>query len=327
MLKRRNFLGSIGVGYAAFLAACKSSVAVKGEPLVISTWAHNTKANAAAWKVLSQQGSALDAVHQGVQVPEADPKDQSVGLGGLPDRDGKVTVDACIMDHLGNCGAVFALEHILHPISVARMVMEKTPHVQLAGEGALQFALEMGFEKVNLLTDESKDAWEKWLKKSKYNPMITVENLLETIKDQHDTIGMLAMDATGTLAGACTTSGMAYKMRGRVGDSPIIGSGLYVDNEVGAASATGVGEEVVRICGSHTVVEMMRQGHSPEEACKIAVERLVKMRGKEKTKDLQIGLIAINKAGEYGCYALNKEFTMAVQDSKGVKVVDAKSMF
>jgi N4-(beta-N-acetylglucosaminyl)-L-asparaginase len=327
MLRRRRFLGSIGVGYAALLAACKTLEATQKGPIVISTWAHNKKANDAAWKVLEAKGTALDAVHEGVQIPEADPNDQSVGLGGLPDRDGKVTVDACIMDHLGNCGAVMALENILHPISVARMVMEKTPHVQLAGEGALQFALEMGFEKVNLLTDESKAAWEKWLGTSKYNPMNTVDNILETIKENHDTIGMLALDVNGILAGACTTSGMAYKMRGRVGDSPIIGSGLYVDNEVGAASATGVGEEVVRICGSHTVVELMRQGYSPEEACKIAVERLVKMRGKEKAKTLQIGLIAINKYGEYGCYALNKDFTMAVQDGNGVKVVKAGSLF
>lgn len=321
-------MGSLGAGYAAFLAACKpQATATLAGPVVISTWEHNQKANAEAWKVLEAKGASLDAVHNGVQVPEADPNDQSVGLGGLPDRDGKVTVDACIMDHLGNIGAVFALEHILHPISVAKMVMEKTPHVQLAGEGALQFALEMGFEKTNLLTEKSKAAWEEWLKTSKYNPMKTVENILETIKDQHDTIGMVAIDANGNLAGACTTSGMAFKMRGRVGDSPIIGSGLYVDQEVGAASATGVGEEVVRICGSHTVVEMMRQGHSPEEACKLAVERLVKMRGKEKTKDLQIGLIALNKAGEYGCYALNKDFTMAVRDANGEKVIRAKSYF
>jgi N4-(beta-N-acetylglucosaminyl)-L-asparaginase len=327
MLERRKFLGSLGIGYAAFLAACKTSDAIRKGPVVISTWAHNKKANAEAWKVLAANGTALDAVHNGVQVPEADPNDQSVGLGGLPDRDGKVTVDACIMDHLGNIGAVFALEHILHPISVARMVMEKTPHVQLAGDGALQFALEMGFEKVNLLTDQSKAAYEKWLKKSKYNPMNTVENILETIEKNHDTIGMLTLDATGNLAGACSTSGMAYKMRGRVGDSPIIGAGLYIDNEIGAASATGVGEEIVRICGSHTVVEMMRQGHSPDEACKVAVERLVKLRGKEKVKDLQIGLIAVNKAGEYGCFALNKKFTMAVQDVSGVKVVEAGSLY
>ena len=327
MLKRRNFLAGLGVSYAAFMAACKSTVQVSRGPVVISTWKHNTKANAEAWKVLGAKGTALDAVHQGVQVPEADPTDQSVGYGGLPDRDGKVTVDACIMDHLGNIGAVFALEHILHPISVAIMVMEKTPHVQLAGEGALQFALEMGFEKTNLLTPEAEKAWREWLQTSKYNPMTTFENLLETIKNQHDTIGMVALGDDGNLAGACTTSGMAFKMRGRVGDSPIIGSGLYIDNEVGAASATGVGEEIVRICGSHTVVELMRQGYSPEEACKLAVERLVKLRGVEKAKNLQIGLIALDKAGNYGCYGLNKDFSMAIHDENGPKVVEAKSYF
>jgi N4-(beta-N-acetylglucosaminyl)-L-asparaginase len=297
------------------------------KPIVISTWAPNQKANLVAWEVLKNNGKALDAVHEGVQIPEADPEDQSVGYGGLPDRDGRVTVDACIMDYLGNCGAVMALEQILHPVSVAKMVMEKTPHVQLAGEGALQFALEMGFEKVNLLTEKSKQLWENWVKEAKYNPMTTIENLLERINNQHDTIGMLALGIDGNLAGACSTSGMAYKMRGRVGDSPIIGAGLYVDNEIGAATATGVGEELVRICGSHTIVEHMRQGYSPEESCKKTLERLVKMRGEEKTKGLQLGLIAVSKTGEYGCYALNKSFTMALHDSFGAKVIEAKSLF
>lgn len=328
MIDRRNFIGGLGLTVPGFLAACNSTIKPAGNiPVVISTWAQNKKANAVAWSVLEKNGLSLDAVHEGVQVPEADPNDQSVGYGGLPDRDGRVTVDACIMDHLGNCGSVMALEHILHPISVAKMVMEKTPHVQIAGEGALQFALEMGFEKVDLLTEDSKKAWEKWLIEAKYNPMITIENLLERIKTQHDTIGMIAMDSSGNLAGACSTSGMAYKMRGRIGDSPIIGSGLYVDSEVGAASATGVGEELVRICGSHTVVEMMRQGHSPEEACKIAVERLVKMRGAEKLQGLQAALIAMDKYGNYGCFALQKEFTMAVHDKDGPKVIEAKSLF
>ncbi len=296
-------------------------------PLVISTWAPNVKANAEAWKVLDSGGTALDAVEAGVMVPEGDPNDQSVGLGGLPDRDGRVTVDSCIMDYEGNCGAVMALEEILHPVSVARMVMEKTPHVQLAGEGALLFALEMGFERVNLLTENSKQAWEKWLKNAKYNPMTTLDNLMERIKNQHDTIGMLTLDKMGNLAGACTTSGMAFKMRGRVGDSPIIGAGLYVDNEVGSATATGVGEEVVRICGSHTVVELMRQGRSPEEACKEAVGRLVKMRGIEKTKNIQLGFVAMNKEGEYGCYGLYGKFSMAVQEQQGVKVIQSKSWY
>ncbi len=328
MLDRRGFIGGLGFTIPGFLVACSEAEIPAGDkPVVISTWAQNKKANAAAWSVLEKNGLALDAVHEGVQVPEADPNDQSVGYGGLPDRDGRVTVDACIMDHLGNCGAVMALENILHPISVAKMVMEKTPHVQLAGEGALQFALEMGFEKVDLLTSASKKAWEKWVKEAKYNPMITIENLLENIKTQHDTIGMIALDSTGNLAGACTTSGMAYKMRGRIGDSPIIGSGLYVDSEVGAASATGVGEELVRICGSHAVVELMRQGFSPEESCKKTLERLVKMRGLEKLKGIQAALIAIDKNGNYGCYALQKEFTMAVHDKNGARVVEAKSLW
>lgn len=295
-----------------------------GQPIVISTWKPNMKANAAAWQVLAGGGKALDAVHQGVQVPEADPTDQSVGYGGLPDRDGIVTLDACIMDHEGNCGSVMGLEEIMHAISVAKLVMEKTPHVQLVGDGALQFALEMGFAKINLLTPQSKEAYENWRKQSKYNPMTTVNNLLERIEKQHDTIGMLALDELGNLAGACSTSGMAFKMHGRVGDSPIIGAGLFVDNEIGAASATGVGEEVVRICGSHTVVEMMRHGYSPEEACEEAVKRLVKVRGEQKTQSLQIGMIAINKKGQVGCFSLNKDFTMAVHSQDGPSFVEAK---
>ncbi len=310
---------------AAALAAqpAANAAPVAAKPIVVSTWAPNVKANAAAWQVLQAGGTALDAVHTGVQVPEADPDDQSVGYGGLPDRDGKVTLDACIMDHRGNIGAVMCLEHIMHPISVARLVMEKTPHVQLVGEGALRFALENGFKKENLLTAKSEAAWKEWLKTSKYSPMTTVENLLERIKDNHDTIGMLALDATGNICGACTTSGMAFKMAGRVGDSPIIGAGLYVDNEVGAATATGVGEEVVRICGSHTVVEYMRHGYSPTEACKEAVKRLVKMRGESVARQLQVGFIALNKKGEYGCYGLTDQFTMAVRSQAGETVVKA----
>src|SRR5687768_9703708 len=185
------------------------------------------------------------------------------------------------MDENGNCGAVMFLEGIKHPIKVARLVMEKTPHVQLVGEGALQFALSQGFTIENLLTTESEKAWKAWIKTSQYDPM-TIPRMLEKQNQpgqqhNHDTIGMIAMDASGNLSGACTTSGMAYKMRGRVGDSPIIGAGLYVDNEVGAATATGVGEEVVRICGSHAVIEGMRHGLSPEQACKKAVERMIRM--------------------------------------------------
>lgn len=338
MLDRRLFLRSSILTSAALLLRKHVSAegvyqTIKDQPLVISTWAPNVKANAEAWKVLGTGGRALDAVEAGVQVPEADPKDMSVGYGGLPDRDGKVTLDACIMDEHGNCGAVMCLERIMHPIKVARLVMEKTPHVQLVGDGALQFALQNGFKEENLLTPESEKAWKEWLKTSKYDPM-TIPKLLEQKEkkngpgqqNDHDTIGMLAMDAAGDLSGACTTSGMAYKMHGRVGDSPIIGAGLYVDNEIGAATSTGVGEEVVRICGSHTVVELMRQGLSPQEACKRTVERIVRKRG-AKAKDLQVGFIAVNKKGVIGAYALQKGFTYATHSKAGVKVFDSKSIY
>lgn len=293
-------------------------------PVVLSTWAPNKKANAAAWEVLSKNGNALDAVETGVKIPEADPDDQSVGYGGRPDRDGFVTLDACIMDHLGNCGSVMAMENIMHAISVARLVMEKTPHVQIVGIGAQKFALENGFEKINLLTEKSEKEWREWLKTSKYNLEYKIDNSLPPIQN-HDTIGMVAMDKTGTLAGACSSSGMAYKMRGRVGDSPIIGAGLYVDGEIGAVACTGQGEEVVRIVGSHTVVEMMRHGYSPELACKEAIRRLVKLRGDKISPEWQVGFVALNKKGQYGCYSLTKNFTMAVRTSAGEKIIEAKS--
>lgn len=305
----------------------KSQTVATGFPLVISTWAPNVKANAAAWEILSNGGRALDAVEAGVRIPEADPEDRSVGYGGLPDRDGHVTLDACIMDEKGNCGSVMFLRHIMHPISVARLVMEKTPHVVLVGEGALQFALKNGFKKENLLTPESEKIWRNWLKNSQYDPMETLRHMKKPEDkrskggmDNHDTIGMLAIDQNGNLSGACTTSGMAFKMHGRVGDSPIIGAGLFVDNEVGAATSTGVGEEVIRICGSHTIVEAMRYGKSPQEACKIGVERMLKLR-KDNIKDLQIGFLAVNKAGEIGAFSLRPGFTYAFRGADGKDVV------
>lgn len=287
------------------------------KPIVISTWNFGMQANKAAWKILSKGGRALDAVEVGVKVPEADRKIHSVGLGGRPDRDGRVTLDACIMDEKANIGAVAGLEYIVHPISVARLVMEKTPHWLLVGDGALQFALSQGFKKENLLTKESKREWNKWLEKSLYKPEINIEN--------HDTLGIIAMDANGNLSGACTTSGLAYKMHGRVGDSPIIGAGLYIDNEVGAATATGHGEEVVRIVGSHLVVELMRQGKKPEAACKAAVERIMKL-SKEKIPDIQVGFIAINKMGEYGAYSIHSGFQYAVRDLDGSRLIDSSFM-
>lgn len=320
---RRDFLKVAAAGTTlaplAGMALPQTPQPMKAKgPIVISTWNFGLEANEAAWTVLEKGGRALDAVEMGARVPEGNPKETSVGLGGRPDREGHVTLDSCIMDENGGCGSVACIEHIVHPVSVARLVMEKTPHVMLVGDGALQFALENGFKKENLLTPGSEKAWKAWLEKSEYKPIINVEN--------HDTIGILALDASGNLSGACTTSGMAYKMRGRVGDSPIIGAGLYVDNEIGAATATGMGEEVIRIVGCHLVVELMRQGHAPEEACKLAVERIIK-KNPERAKEVQVGFLALNKKGEYGAYCLHKGFTYAVHDKADNKLYKGKSHF
>lgn len=276
------------------------------KPVVISTWKHGLQANEKAWEILEKGGSSLDAVQQGVMIAEADPENNTVGIGGYPDREGNVTLDACIMDSNNNCGAVACLQNIKHPIAVARLVMEKTPHVMLVGEGAKQFALSQGFTEENLLTDKARKAYENWLETAQYKPIINIEN--------HDTISMLAIDDQGNLSGACTTSGMAWKMAGRVGDSPIIGAGLFLDNEIGGAAATGMGEAVIRTAGSAMVVELMRQGKTPQQACKEITERIYKIYQKsEVLKDLQVGFIAINKNGEVGAYALRNGFNYALQ--------------
>ncbi len=284
-------------------------------PITIATW-NNKKAIQTAWSILKAEGDALDAVQAGAMVPEADPDDTSVGYGGFPDRDGDVTLDASIMDHKGNAGAVMYLEGIKHPIAVARMVMEKTPHVFLAGSGAKQFALENGFVEENLLTEKAKQAWENWKLNSKYEPKINSE--------RHDTIGILAQDAKGNIAGACSTSGLAFKMKGRVGDSPIIGAGLYVDNEVGAATATGLGEAVVKKVGAFSIVEMMRTGMSPQMACEAAVKRLLTL---PNHSDLQVGYIAINNLGQYGGYSLQPGFQFYLIQKGKAKLVESKSYF
>lgn len=284
------------------------------KPLVVSTWGFGTRANEEAWKTLSKGGSALDAVESGVRIIEADPDIRTVGYGGRPDREGIVTLDACIMDELDRCGSVGALQKIKHPISVARKVKEETPHVMLVGDGALNFAVNQGFEEENLLTEESRQDWEEWKEEAEYQPEINVEN--------HDTIGMVALDANGNLSGACTTSGTAWKMHGRVGDSPLIGNGLFVDNEVGAAAGTGLGEEIIRVAGSHLVVENMRRGDDPETACKKAVERIVHKN--DSVEDIQVGFIAINKQGEYGGYSIQKGFNFAVHDSEENRLIDSQ---
>ncbi len=290
------------------------------KPLVISTWNHGLPANEATWKILSTGGSALDAVEKGVMVAEADPEETSVGYGGFPDREGNVTLDACIMNSHNNAGSVACLKNIKHPISVARLVMEKTPHVMLVGDGAKQFALSQGFTEENLLTEKSKKAYEEWLKTSQYKPIINIEN--------HDTISMLALDESGNLSGACTTSGMAWKMAGRVGDSPIIGAGLFLDNEVGAAAATGLGEAVIRTAGSAMVVELMRHGKTPQEACEIVTKRIYDLyKNSSDLEHLQVGFIALNKRGEIGAFCVRKGFNYALQSkNQENKLIDANFM-
>jgi N4-(beta-N-acetylglucosaminyl)-L-asparaginase len=343
MFNRRKFLqssllSSAGMVFAKKLPANNFSEnkIITGNPVVISTWSFGQAANAEAWKTLSAGGRALDAVEAGAKIPEADLNNHSVGRAGYPDRDGHVTLDACIMDENSGCGSVMCIEHIAHPISVARLVMEKTPHVVLSGDGALQFALENGFKKEELLTPESEKAWKAWLKNSKYKPVINIEensygnkstaSNIPVGENNHDTIGIIAMDAKGDMSGACTTSGMAFKMRGRVGDSPIIGAGLFVDNEIGAATSTGVGEEVIRIVGSHLVVEYMRQGLSPQDACKKTLERIIK-RNPKKRDDLQVGFLALNKKGEYGAFAIQKGFVYSVKNNREEKVYASPSWF
>lgn len=324
-LKRRTFfkLGLTSVVLGVFKPLKASNMlndaigtATKA-PIVVSTWNHGIAANKNAWKILSANGKSLDAVEQGVRTTESDMTNRSVGIGGRPDRDGHVTLDACIMDENSKCGAVAYLEGIKHPISVARTIMENTPHIMLAGEGAKQFALDYGFNKVKSPLKEVKKEWKEWKKENKEKfdkPDINNEN--------HDTIGMLALDAEGNLSGACTTSGWGYKLPGRIGDSPIIGAGLFIDNDIGAACATGLGEAVIRIAGSHTVVELMRNGHSPEEACRLAVERIISKH--EDLTGLQVGFLALNKNGEYGGYSVYNGFNFALTTSKGTDLVDAK---
>ncbi len=302
-------LGTVLAGPAAARGILSRPAGAK----VISTWQHGLQANEAAWNTLGNGGSILDAVELGVAAVESDLTNRSVGLGGRPDRDGHVTLDACIQDHAGRAGAVAFVEHFEHPISIARAVMERTPHVMLVGEGAERWALENGFTRKEVDLPEVRKAWQEWLKTSDYKPVVNVEN--------HDTIGMVGVDASGRLAGSCTTSGMAYKVHGRVGDSPIIGAGLFVDGEVGAACATGTGELVIRIAGSHTVVELMRQGMEPDAACREAVHRIMKQN--PGLKDHQVGFLALRVDGAHGAHAIYEGFDFALTTDSGTELVKA----
>ncbi|PNS08034.1 N(4)-(beta-N-acetylglucosaminyl)-L-asparaginase [Solilutibacter silvestris] len=332
MATRRGFLqtGIAGLGalwVSGGLAAVSRPIAAK-VPRVVSTWDFGIGANAAAWKVLGQGGGALDAVEVGARWAESELCNPTVGHCGNPDRDGVLTLDASIMDGDGRVGAVAAIEDILHPVSVARKVMEDSPHVLLVGQGAQQFAIEHGFERKALLTDSARKAWEEWKKTSRYEPVINAERRLRPgDSTNHDTLGILAIDTRGHMAGACTTSGMAWKVHGRVGDSPIVGAGLYVDGEVGAATASGVGEEMLRNAASFLVVELMRQGRSPAQACREAIARVVHKRP-AASKTLQVCFLAMNRRGEVGAYALHKGFVYAMQDEAGAHgLTDSASIY
>ncbi|HQV00718.1 MAG: N(4)-(beta-N-acetylglucosaminyl)-L-asparaginase [Bacteroidia bacterium] len=318
-MNRRSFVRKSSLLAAGSLALPQISKShnppFSAMPVIVSTWDFGKAPHEAAWNAISKKGSALDACIAGVKVVEADETNHSVGIGGYPDRDGHVTLDACVMNEQGNCGGVFFVEEILHPSELARMVMEKTPHVYLAGQGAVQFALEQGFKKQNLLTTEAKEEWEKWCKQTNYKPRPMDEK-------NHDTVGMIAIDKLGNLSGCCSTSGWAYKMHGRVGDSPNIGSGLFVDNEIGAATSTGLGEYIIKICGAHLIVESMRNGRTPQEACEAACLRIS---SKYKNyKDFQACFIALGKDGTVGAYSLNKGFQYTVTTNGETLVYDAE---
>ena len=323
MYPRRIFLKGAAITAAGAAIGIQSSCekskkqnpnAKVGLPKVISTW-NTDKAAQTAMQTLMNGGSVIDAVENGVKIEEANADNQTVGYGGLPDREGNVTLDACIMDAKGNAGSVSFLENIMHPISVARKVMENTPHVMLSGAGALKFALDQGFEKVNLLTPKSEKAWKEWLIEKNYSPKPNIE--------LHDTIGMLAVDQNGIMGGACTTSGLAFKMNGRVGDSPIIGAGLYVDGEVGGAVATGLGELIMKTLGAFLIVELMRQGASPQEACEEAVHRIAKKYG--TGDDAQVGYLALTPDGNHGAFSMMKGFNYALADQQATIIYDAEA--
>jgi N4-(beta-N-acetylglucosaminyl)-L-asparaginase len=324
-MKRKEFLQKMSIaGAAATLSPLNSLKALEtapaavpaNGPIAFHTWNFNLPVNQTALKTLEEGGSLLDAVERSIGIVEADPSITSVGRGGFPDRDGHLTLDACLMDEHGNAGSVVCLEHIMHPISIARKVLEKTPHVILAGDGALQFAVELGFPKEDLLTDKAKKAYQEYLQQSKYQPPID--------KNNHDTIGFIVMDKNGNLAGGCSTSGLAWKMRGRVGDSPVIGAGLYVDNEIGAATSTGLGETVIKVAGSFLIVEAMRNGATPQDACRLAIERIIKKQPQYKDVDnFLVGFIAINKRGEIGAMSYRKGLQYSLMRDGINSVVDA----
>jgi isoaspartyl peptidase/L-asparaginase-like protein (Ntn-hydrolase superfamily) len=272
---------------------------------VLATWDHGLPANQEALRLLGAGGTALDAVVAGCVCTERDNGQRTVGLGGWPDRDGVVTLDAALMLCDGRAGSVAFVKGVEHPIRLARMVMERTPHVMLAGAGAERFAREQGVEVRERPLDAEQEAkWKAWLQEKRYAPAVNVEN--------HDTISMIAVDAAGRMAVASTTSGLAFKMHGRVGDSPVIGSGLFVDRGVGGAVCTGLGEAVLRTAGAHAIVEAMRAGMSPQHACEALIHRMIdRIPGSD---DYQVGVLAMDFSGRTGAFSVQRGFTYALAE-------------
>lgn len=343
-MHRRRFLQATA-GASATAAVLSSRTALEasesmnlGKPVFIATWPFGKASCEAAVKIVDNGGSMLDAIEKGIWVTESDVSNASVGIGGIPNADGQVELDACIMSGPNhNAGSVAGLRDFEHPISVARDVMEKTPHVMLVGDNAAKFAVKHGHRKKNLLTEQQKANWEAWKAKQEQqadeqaanrrdgNSLGNVEARPIIDEQHHDTIAMLGLDAEGNLYGGCSTSGWGYKIPGRVGDSPIIGSGLYVDNQVGAAGATGLGENVMRYCGSFLVVEFMRQGDDPTTACQKAIERIA-MLDPLSLGEISVNFIAISKSGEVGAAGTNDGFKYAVASPNESKILDAKAL-
>ena len=314
-ISRRRFVGGATLGLLGATTLSKTRGAdpeprTGDLPLIVSTWPFGKPSNEEALKVLSQGGSILDAVEQGINLAESTSPDQSVGLGGKPNAAGVVQLDACIMFGPGHKGgSVAGLEGIRHPISVARRVMEKTKHVMLVGEGARMFAIEEGLESIPVDTRERYEKWKKERAKTSTQKSST-----------HDTIALLVVGADGNIAGGCSTSGLSGKLPGRVGDSPILGSGLYVDNEVGAAGATGIGENVMRYCATFRIVEYMRQGLTPDEACLETIRQIARVDPKS-IAELSINFIALDKHARYGAAGTDRNFQFAVTTKGNSRVL------
>jgi len=338
-LSRRNFLrktASLAVSLPMItrlpLMPAPKAGTSGGAPMVLCSrgerWAQ--KVLSPAWDVLQRNRNLLDAVEAGANVVELDPDDTSVGYGGYPNELGVVQLDASIMyGPTHACGSVAALEKIKTPSSVARLVMERSDHIYLVADGALAFAKMHGFKEENLLTDKARIAWLRWKEnlsdKDDYFP--PADGDYKKQKRPTGTINVLALDEHGDLAGVTTTSGLAFKIPGRVGDSPIIGAGLYVDNEVGAAGAIGRGEEVIRICGSNFVVERMRAGLTPQEACEAGCKRIIDINGGPHKVDFNVQFVALSKSGDVGCAAIrgdkNHRPAASFMNNQGLHLVTA----